>query len=74
MFEEYIEQLLPYCGTWPAKNSALVIDNASFHRTKRIKQMCHKASVKLMYLPPYSSDLNPIEEFFAGLKAIIKKN
>ena len=30
--------------------------------------------VKLVYLPPYSPDLNPIEEFFAKLKAFIKRN
>jgi DDE superfamily endonuclease len=34
--------------------------------------MCADAGVKLMYLPPYSPDLNPIEEFFAELKAFIK--
>lgn len=32
------------------------------------------AGVKLVYLPPYSPDLNPIEEFFAKLKAFIKRN
>tara|TARA_R110002060_G_scaffold57947_1_gene68089 strand:+ start:292 stop:600 length:309 start_codon:yes stop_codon:yes gene_type:complete len=32
------------------------------------------AGVKLVYLPPYSPDLNPIEEFFAELKAFIKRN
>jgi transposase len=36
--------------------------------------MCANARVKLIYLPPYSSDLNPIEEFFAELKAFIKRN
>jgi transposase len=36
--------------------------------------MCCDAGVKLMYLPPYSPDLNLIEEFFAELKAFIKKN
>jgi transposase len=45
------------------------MDNASFHRTERIEQMCADAGVKLVYLPPYSPDLNPIEEFFAELKA-----
>jgi transposase len=35
--------------------------------------MCLDAGVKLLYLPPYSPDLNPIEEFFAELKAFIKK-
>jgi hypothetical protein len=36
--------------------------------------MCADAGIKLMYLPPYSPDLNPIEEFFAELKAFIKRN
>jgi transposase len=36
--------------------------------------MCADASVKLMYLPPYSPDLNTIEEFFAEFKAFIKRS
>jgi transposase len=36
--------------------------------------MCSEAGVKLVYLPPYSPDLNPIEEFFAELKAFIRRN
>lgn len=36
--------------------------------------MCVNAGVKLLYLPPYSPDLNPIEEFFAQLKGFIKHN
>jgi len=36
--------------------------------------MCEDAGVKLAFLPPYSPDLNPIEETFAQLKAWIKKN
>ena len=74
MFKDFIEQLLHHCGRYPEPNSVLVMDNASFHRIERIKQMCHAAGVKLLYLPPYSPDLNPIEEFFAELKAFIKKN
>ena len=74
VFEDFIEQLLPLCGKWPEPKSVLVMDNASFHHTERITQMCYNAGVKLMYLPPYSPDLNPIEEFFAELKAFIKRN
>lgn len=70
----YIEQVLQHCGRWPEPNSVLVMDNASFHHTERIAQMCADAGVKLMYLPPYSPDLNPIEEFFAELKAFIKRS
>lgn len=74
VFEDFIEQLLLQCGRWPEPKSALVMDNASFHRTEQLEQICHRAGVKLLYLPPYSPDLNPIEEFFSELKAFIKKN
>jgi transposase len=36
--------------------------------------MCSEVGAKLVYLPPYSPDLNPIEEFFAELKAFIERN
>jgi transposase len=74
VFEDFIEQLLPLCGRWPEPQSVLVMDNASIHHTDRITQICADAGVKLVYLPPYSPDLNPIEEFFAELKAFIKRN
>jgi transposase len=50
------------------------MDNASFHRSEGLEQMYADAGVKLVYLPPYSPDLNPIEEFFAKLKGFIKRN
>ena len=48
--------------------------NASFHHSEKIRQLCADAGVILVYLPPYSPDYNPIEEFFAELKAFVKKN
>ena len=74
MFEDFIEQLLHHCGRFPEPNSVLIMDNASFHRSERVEQMCRAAGVVLLYLAPYSPDLNPIEEFFAELKAFIKMN
>ena len=74
VFECFIEQLLTVCSPWPKRYSVLVMDNASFHHSERIKKMCSDAGVKLVYLPPYSPDLNPIEEFFAELKTFIKRN
>jgi transposase len=73
IYEDFIEQLIHHCGRWPEPKSVLVMDNASFHHSDRIEKMCCNAGVKLVYLPPYSPDLNPIEEFFAELKAFIKK-
>lgn len=74
IFEDFVEQLLHHCGRWPEPKSVLIMDNASFHHTERVEQMCSDAGVKLLYLPPYSPDLNPIEEMFAELKAFIKRN
>lgn len=74
VFGDFIDQLLHHCGKWPEPKSVLVMDNASFHHSEKITQLCADAGVKLVYLPPYSPDLNPIEEFFTKLKAFIKRN
>lgn len=74
LFEDFIDQLLRHCGRWPEPKSVLIMDNASFHHSDRIEEMCADAGVKLVYLPPYSPDLNPIEEFFSELKAFIRRN
>ncbi len=74
MFEDFIGQLLCHCGRFPEPNSVLIMDNASFHRSERINQMCRAAGVKLIYLALYSPRLNPIEEFFAELNAFIKRH
>ena len=74
VFEDFLDQLLRHCGRWPELKSVLVMDNASFHHSERITQMCADAGVKLVYLPPYSPDLNPIEEFFAELKSFIRRS
>lgn len=50
-FEDFIKQLLHHCGEFPEPNSVLVMDNASFHRSDRIEEMCSAAGVKLLYLP-----------------------
>lgn len=73
LFEDFIDRLLRHCGRWPEPKSVLVMDDASFHHSERVAQMCADAGVKLLYLRPYSPDLNPIEEFFAELKGFIKR-
>lgn len=73
-FKDFIRELLRYTKPFPGEKSAIAMDNASFHRSEDIEQMCLEAGVKLVYLPPYSPDLNPIEEFFAELKAFIQRH
>jgi transposase len=73
LFEGFLEQLL-HCGKWPEPKSVLIMDNASFLNTERIAELCSNAGVRLLYLSLYSPDLNPIEEFFAELKAFVRRN
>ncbi len=73
VFEDFIDQLLHHCGRWPEPKPVLVMDNASIHRSERIEQMCAEAGVRLLFLAPYSPDMNPIEEFFAELKTFMRK-
>jgi len=63
--------LLPRCNRFPAKRSIVVINNASFHHLERMKSLFNAFGVKLVYLPPYLPNLNPIKEFFGKLKAFI---
>ena len=51
------------------KNPSLIIfDNAAFHRKKRLHEIAEKHGHKIMFLPPYSPDFNPIEKSFANIK------
>ena len=54
--------------------SVLVCDNAPIHAGPELKNLCDQYGVILEYLPPYSPDLNPIEETFHELKAWMKRN
>jgi transposase len=74
IFEDFIEHLLPLLGKWTEDRSVLVMDNASFHHSQRVKGMCNAAGVKLIFLLAYCPHLNPIEEFFAELKAFVKRH
>jgi transposase len=49
------------------------MDNLSSHKGPRVAGMIEAASARLLYLPPYSPDFNPIENTFAKLKARLRK-
>ena len=53
---------------YPDVNSVVACDNASYHRGERVQALCDAAGVRLIYLPPYCLELNPIELEFAGIK------
>lgn len=73
-FLAYLERLLPLMSPYPGPRSVLVMDNCAIHHVPGVAELCESYGVKLVYLPPYSPDLNPIEEFFSALKADIRRH
>jgi transposase len=51
----------------------VIMDNASFHKSQKTKELIESVGCKLIFLPPYSPDLNPIEKFWANMKRWIKQ-
>ena len=51
----------------------VVIDNLGSHKGRKVRQLLRAAGIKLFFLPPYSPDLNPIEEMFSKLKRLLRK-
>lgn len=69
-FEAYVEHvLIPELR----KGDIVVMDNLSSHKGPRVQALIEAAGASLLYLPPYSPDLNPIEMAFAKLKALLRK-
>ena len=65
----FSEQLLPSLE----KGTVIVMDNASFHSKKRLISVAQNAGFRLIFLPPYSPEFNPIENFWAWLKRHLRK-
>lgn len=51
----------------------VILDNASFHKSPRAKELVDSVGCNLLFLPPYSPDLNPIEQFWANMKLWVKR-
>jgi len=69
-FRAYIEQfVVPILRP----GDIVVMDNLPSHKVVGIREAIEAAGAELRYLPPYSPDLNPIEQFFAKLKALLRK-
>jgi transposase len=70
IFKVYLEQcLIPTLRA----GDIVVMDNLSSHKNIEVRQIIEAAGAKLLYLPPYSPDLNPIEQAFSKLKAHLRK-
>jgi len=65
LFEIWFEQML--LPSLPP-GSVIVMDNASFHRKKHLNVISSRYGFRLLFLPPYSPDLNPIKHFWSSIK------
>jgi transposase len=70
VFETYVERVLA-----PALRSGqvVVMDNLGAHRPKMVRELIEARGCELIYLPPYSPDLNPIEEALSKIKHLLRK-
>ena len=69
-FRAYVEQVLaPTLCT----GDIVIMDNLGSHKLAGIREAIEARGASVRYLPPYSPDLNPIEQFFAKLKALLRK-
>ena len=54
------------------QGAVLVMDNAAFHKSVKTKQLIESFGCQLLFLPPYSPDLNPIEHWWHKIKSILR--
>jgi transposase len=69
-FLAYVEQILV---PTLSPGDIVIIDNLGSHKGKAVRRAIRAAGAKLFFLPPYSPDLNPIEQVFAKLKTLLRK-
>jgi transposase len=69
-FEVYVEHFL---APSLEKGQVVVLDGLGAHRTHRVRELIEARGADLVFLPSYSPDLNPIEEAFSKIKALVRK-
>jgi transposase len=70
VFEAYVERALAPTLRY---GQVVVMDNLAAHKGKRVRQLVEEQGCELLYLPPYSPDLNPIEEAFSKIKRLLRR-
>ena len=69
-FEAYVNQVL---APELRRGDVVIMDNLSSHKRASVRELIEAAGARLLFLPPYSPDFNPIEKAFARLKAMLRK-
>ena len=69
--EDFCQFLMEVRKRNPINRICLILDNFATHKAKRVKERASELNIELIYLPPYSPDLNPIEYLWKSIKRII---
>jgi transposase len=69
VFEAYVGHFL---APTLRRGQVMVMDNLSAHKGERVRKVIEDRGCQLLYLPPYSPDLNPIEEAFSKVKRLLR--
>ena len=70
VFEAYVAEVL----TQSLRSGQIVVmGNLTAHKGERVRELIEERGCELLYLPPYSPELNPIEEAFSKIKGILRK-
>ena len=72
--EVFAEKVIPHLNPWPLPRSIVIMDNAKIHMFEELQNSIHQTGARLLFLPPYSPELNPIEVCFGQLKRWIRKH
>jgi len=70
-FQAYVEQILV---PTLMPGDVVIMDNLGSHKSKAVRKAIRAVGAKLLFLPPYSPDLNPIEQVFAKLKHLLRSS
>jgi transposase len=69
LFTLYVEKIL---APTLAKGDVVILDNLGSHKGQAARRIVRQAGAHMLFLPPYSPDLNPIEQLFAKLKHLMR--
>ena len=69
-FTDYLENIL-----FPTlkENDIIIMDNMRTHHANAVTELAERLHIRILYLPPYSPDLNPIEKMWSKIKSILRK-
>ena len=73
-YDAFCENVVPFLNPWPLPHSIVILDNAKIHMFNVLEDAVHQCGARLLFLPPYCPEVNPIEICFGLLKGWIQNH